>query len=466
MTNFQTRLLLALSTGILLCGAHGLWAPLAWIAPVPLLVGLANASWRESLWMGLLCGGCEAMILFGVTHAGWAVFATLVCAYALGRALFTLGVRCFGGHDRWCLGAASLWVLLEMGHAALPMSLPNLLGDTQHTGLALPLASLGGTWLIGFVLVWIAGLLSRVWLAKEQSQKALLGAVAICSVLLVIANAQTPTPGGSLRVGLVQGGIPTWLYLRSHDDKAWWDVPGEVYERLTRALPDTDLVVWPEAPLPYRWGPGGGGEFESLLDRLKEIHSPILTGVFRADTQSLVYNAALLFNEQGEQWVDKRRLVLEAELWLTPGEVIDSLEMEDGTRLGPIFCLESVLPEYARRVVVDAGADILVVLADGSRFGRTPVGRMHAQRSAIRSVEVGRALIHAGQQGYSTLYRPDGIEQEGWPLYTAQAGVIEVPKFTGLTLFSKFPHLMGQIAGLLVLLVGLWSIWARQNKPT
>ncbi len=93
MSSFSQRLLLALSTGVLLSIAHGWWGALAWLAPVPLLAGLRAASAREALWMGVLCGVSEAMILLGLAKAGPAVFMTLACAYALGRALFTLGVR-------------------------------------------------------------------------------------------------------------------------------------------------------------------------------------------------------------------------------------------------------------------------------------------------------------------------------------------------------------------------------------
>ena len=462
MNSFSQRLLLALSTGVLLSIAHGWWGTLAWLAPVPLLAGLRAASAREALWMGIVCGLSEAMILFGLAKAGLAVFVTLACAYALERAVFTLAVRWFGKHDDWALATASLWILLEAGHAALPMSLPNLIGDTQHDGFILPLARLGGTWLISFVMVWTAALMARAWGHRPAAFQRVAVPVLCSLMLLGLASVYTPARGKELKVGLVQGGIPSWLYQRSHADAQWRDVPAQIYQHLTESLPATDLVIWPEAPLPYRWGEGG--EFEGLLAELGDGHRPILTGAFRAEVSSIVYNAALLFDGEREQWVDKRRLALEAELWLTPGSGLESLLMPNGTHLGVVFCVESVMPRYARELVSRAGADLLVVLADGSRFGTTPVGRLHAQRSGVRAMEMGRTVIHAGQHGYSTIYRPDGTSEPSWPLFTAKAAVLSAPEYSGLTPFVRWPYLLVQVAGLLLLGVVGRSVWARAKS--
>ena len=456
------RLLLALSTGALLSIAHGWWGTLAWVAPVPLLVGLRGSTGREALWMGILCGLTEAMILFGLAKAGWAVFATLACAYALERALFTLGTRWLAADDGAGLGCASLWVLLEAGHAALPMSLPNLLGDTQHDGVFLPVARLGGTWLLAFLMVWTSALLARAAGRSLKELRYLVAPGLVMALLMGVAAYQSPIAGNALRVGLVQGGIPSWLYQRSHNEPQWRDVPAEIYKRLTESLGPTDLIVWPEAPLPYRWGQGG--EFEELLETLGPSRRPILTGAFRADVSSIVYNAALLLDNDSEQWIEKRRLALQAELWLTPGLRIESLSLQDGTRLGVVFCLESVLPRYGRQLVSEAGADILVVLADGSRFGRTPVGRLHAQRSALRAVEMGRTVIHAGQHGYTALYGPDGSATESWPLFEARAQTLSAPRFSGLTPFVRWPHWLIQVAGVLLMMVAVRRVRAKRKS--
>ncbi|MEC9464833.1 MAG: nitrilase-related carbon-nitrogen hydrolase [Myxococcota bacterium] len=440
MNSFFTRLLLASSPGALLCIAQGWWGWLAWLAPVPLLVGLRRgATGREALWMGIVCGLIEAMILLGLVKAGAAVFATLACAYALGRALFTMGVWWLGTRDIVGLGCASLWILLEAGHAALPMSLPNLLGDTQHEGVIVLLARLGGTWLVGWVMVWSASLIADAIGRPLVAWSYLLAPAAVVALLLGVATQQSPTEKPSLRVGLVQGGIPSWLYQRSHAEKAWRAVPAEIYQRLTQTLGPTDLVVWPEAPLPYRWGQND--EFEAVLEGLDGMYRPILTGAYRADVSSIVYNAALLLDSDGgQQWVEKRRLALQAELWLTPGSRLDSLSLPNGTQVGVVFCLESVLPSYAQTLVASAGAEVLVVLADGSRFGSTPVGKLHGQRSALRAVETGRAVVHAGQHGYTAVYLPDGGSSKPWPLFEARAGIFTVPVFGGLTPFSRWPR--------------------------
>jgi len=90
----------------------------------------------------------------------------------------------------------------------------------------------------------------------------------------------------------------------------------------------------------------------------------------------------------------------------------------------------------------------LVALVEGGRFGDTPVGRMHAQRSRVRAMETGRAVIHAGQQGDTFVAWPDGTASAALEPYHADTLVQEVPLYSGTTPFAA---------------LGLWALaplWA------
>lgn len=407
-----TRLLLGASSGLLLCLAHGYAPVLAPVAPVPLIAALHRGSQRQAFYVGLLCGLIEAFVLAGVMHAGLALFVAVCLEYALFRALFSLGVTT--SHTLWT--APAWWVLCEWLHSHVPYCLPNLLGDTQHGGPLLPLARIGGTYLVACVLLWMAvGLWAAVTATladpserprqKRAAMVALLGCGLFYGGVMVWSQATTPATSDSLRINVIQGGLPTWLYQQAEQNEAWRKVPEAVYTKLTREAPHVELTVWPETSV---WSIfGDDSSFEARLRALQiESGAALLAGLPRRDSGGTGFNSGVLIDGDTTLFGNKRRLVIQAESHFAPGTAPPLLRWERAT-LGLVFCLESVVPHYARDLAAD-GAQALVVMADGSRFGTTPVARMHAQRSVIRAVESGRSIIHAGQHGFSTLIAPTG----------------------------------------------------------
>ncbi|HET6344573.1 MAG TPA: hypothetical protein VFH51_06550, partial [Myxococcota bacterium] len=138
----RQSLLGALSTGLLLCLAHGYLPELALVAPVPLLWVLPRASRREAFYAGLVAGLGEGCVLAGTWHAHPLIALGLCLFCGLEVLLFALAWRVGGLHQGpWGPPAAgALWALAEWCGASTPFSLPAILGDTQHRGPFLALA--------------------------------------------------------------------------------------------------------------------------------------------------------------------------------------------------------------------------------------------------------------------------------------------------------------------------------------
>ena len=224
-------LFLGIMTGVLLCGAHGFWAGLSWLAPVPLLYGLVHFDLRSAFYAGLLCGFFESLILFGLSHAGPLVFGAVALLYALSRALFCVMFVSLREGDYLRLLAPALWVLFEWGQAQIPFTLPNLLGDTFDGGDLFGVIRLGGTYLLSGLVVWAGAIGVRFireggWhnLANQSLFYTWLCVLCVCQL---VGTAFTPRVQSKLPVTLIQGGIPTWIYERGQAQ-----ILGILYRRL------------------------------------------------------------------------------------------------------------------------------------------------------------------------------------------------------------------------------------------
>jgi len=455
---------LGILSGVLLCAAHGFFAVISWVAPIPLLYALVHCDLKTAFYTGLVCGFFESLILFGLSHAGIEVYITIALLYALSRACFALGFVALRGGDYLRLLAPALWVFLEWGQAQMPLTLPNLLGDTLHGGDLFGIVRLGGTYLLGGLVVWAAAIVVRFikeggW-ANAGNQSLFYVWLCTLCVCQLVGTAFSPREKAILDVSLVQGGIPTWLYMRGQHVPAWSSVSENIYTRLTREALPSDLTIWPETAVDATFI--SGGDFALRLDALARERGALLVGSRRSDEGETLYNSAILLTEGSVQVADKRRLALRAENHFALGQAPAIVNYKD-YKLGVVFCLESVMPFYATDLVDTYGADVLVVMADGSRFGNTLVGRMHAQRSTLRAVESGRSVVHVGQHGLTHVVTAQGVTSEMLPAF--EAGVLkhEVKIYEGVTPFHGVRHLVGYILGAMLLL-SLFLTFFRKNQ--
>lgn len=349
------------------------------------------------------------------------------------------------------------WLLSELVRSWQGLGGPwGLLGASQwQVAPALRLASVGGVWLVGLVVVAVncaVVLLVAVPGARAPAVAGLTG----CAVLtgLVWLWAPVPEVSGRLRVAVVQPGPVA-------DGPDSTERRFAAGERLTRTLAGkrVDLVVWGESSV--------GEDLAARPDLARrlaalaaEAGAPLLVNVdARQPGRPGIRKSAVLVDARGPTGdrYDKMRLVPFGEYvparalfgWATsvgraagedrvPGDAPVVMDLPGGVRVGPLVCFESAFPDMSRHLVRD-GAGLLVAQSSTSTFQDSWAPAQHASLAALRAAETGRPMVHATLTGISAVHGPSG-ERVGAALPTSAstAAVYEVPTARGTTLYVRF----------------------------
>ncbi|GEC07044.1 apolipoprotein N-acyltransferase [Streptomyces spinoverrucosus] len=440
--------------------APSLWW-FAYVALVPwILLARTAPTGRRALYDGW-CGGFGFVL--AVHH--WLLpnlhVFTFVLAALLGALWAPWGwlVRRFlaGAPSPGRIAAALLvlpsgWLAVELVRSWQGLGGPwGMLGASQwQVEPALRLASVGGVWLLSFLLVAVnvsVAVLVSVRAARMPALAALLATAAATSA----AWSWSPRPHvvGEVRVALVQPGV-------IHG-------PGPRFDReeqLTRQLTgqDVDLIVWGESSVGYDLG-----RRPDLAQRIaalsRETGAPILVNVdARRSDRPGIYKSSVLIGPDGPTGdrYDKMRLVPFGEYipfrsllgWVTSvGEAAAEdrrrgteqvvMDVGGGLRVGPMVCFESAFPDMSRSLTRD-GADVLVAQSATSTFQQSWAPAQHASLAALRAAETGRPMVHATLTGVSAVFGPEG-RRIGPPLGTdaSTAQVYEVPLADGVTPYVR-----------------------------
>ncbi|MEU7043405.1 apolipoprotein N-acyltransferase [Streptomyces varsoviensis] len=446
--------------------APSLWW-LAYIALVPwlLLIRSAGTGRRAALdgWLG------GAGFLLAVHH--WLLPSLHVFILVLAALLGVLWApwgrlvrRLLGGAPGTGTVAAALvlvpsgWLMVELVRSWQYLGGPwGLLGASQwQVAPALRLASVGGVWLVGFLLVAVNTALAAL-IAFARARTAALAGLLVCAAAggCAWAWAPLPTPAGTVRIAVVQPGVIDG----GTDGRRRFDRE----EALTRRLAGrgVELVVWGESSVGQDLGKRP--DLRARLAALsRTVGAELLVNVDarRAD-QPGIFKSSVLVGPDGPTGdrYDKMRLVPFGEYvparsvlgWATSvgraagedrrrGErpVVMRIGSADGLRAGPLVCFESAFPDMSRHLVRE-GARILVAQSSTSTFQHSWAPEQHASLAALRAAETGRPMVHATLTGISAVAGPRG-EPVGARLPTSRsaAAVYDVPLTRGTTLYVRF----------------------------
>ncbi|MEV4432641.1 apolipoprotein N-acyltransferase [Streptomyces sp. NPDC049585] len=464
------RALAALAAGALPALAFptpALWW-LAWAALVPWLLLLRSAaSARRAALEGWLGG---AGFLLAVHH--WLLPSLhvfiLVLAALLGLLWLPWGLavhRLLGGEPGPGRVAAALlvvpcgWLLVELVRSWEYLGGPwGLLGASQwQVAPALRLASVGGVWLVGLVLVAVNTALAALLCTPRGRAAAATGltgcAVLVCAVWLC---APVPALTGTARIAVVQPGIVDGSGSVQHRF--------DVQEDLTRRLAGQrlDLVVWGESSVGQDLGrrPDLSARLAALS---RTVGADLLVNVdARRSDKPGIFKSSVLVGPDGPTGdrYDKMRLVPFGEYvparsvlgWATSvgkaagedrmrGEKQVVMRLPDtrgsGLRLGPLVCFESAFPDMTRQLTRD-GAQVLVAQSATSTFQDSWAPAQHASLAALRAAETWRPVVHATLTGVSTVADPRGrIIGERLGTDRSAAAVYDVPLARGESPYAR-----------------------------
>ncbi|MGP3923497.1 apolipoprotein N-acyltransferase [Streptomyces sp. 8N616] len=452
----------------------------AYAALVPWLLLIRSApTWRRAAYDGWLGGAAFMVAVHHWLMPNLHVF-TLVVGLLLGVLWAPWGLlvrRLLGGAPgpRRVAGALVLvpsgWLAVELVRSWDLLGGPwGLLGASQwQVTPALRLASLGGVWLVSFLIV-VLNTAFAICVALPTARTAAVAGGLTVAVAGSAAWAWAPLPDrtGSVRIAVVQPGV-----IQGGVDGQERRFDRE--EALTRQLAGqaVDLVVWGESSVSSDLG-----RRPDLRDRLtalsREVGADLLVNVdARRSERPGIFKSSVLVGPDGPTGAryDKMRLVPFGEYipfrsvlgWATSvGEaaaedrrrgaapVVMDVPGGGGLRIGPLVCFETAFPDMSRRLVRD-GTEVLVAQSATSTFQQSWAPGQHASLAALRAAETWRPMVHATLTGVSAVHGPRG-EAVGDRLGTSSstATVYEVPLGGGTSPYVRFGEwaLYGSLAAL------------------
>ena len=466
---------LALLSGLLLFAAFPSlgWWPLGWMALAPLIVAAARSGPWSAALLGLAAGllsnalAMPWLITVMKTYGGLNLVVSLllylllvlylslyISAFAL-----TVSLLCRRGGPNAVFLAPVVWVGAELLRGILITGFPwNLLAYTQASvPAAIQSAALIGAYGLSLILAFSSALLARgaLWTGKASmfGRRNTVPAwawpvAALVLVLLVLGggwvrismlearvhgDGQMPP----LEAALIQCNVAQEMKMSSGERVRIADM---LY-RMTReacAGRRLDLVIWPEASIPFlrfRNEPAFKREIEALA---REIDTSILFGTVDSPAEldeayqpggrgrGAYTNAAMLVDRRGllawkydkihlvpfGEYVPAKRLLFFADKLVaevadfTAGEsyAITRLGAADG---GCLVCYEIIFPGLVRGFVRQ-GADVLVNITNDAWFGDSAAPRQHWSAAVLRAVENGRPVLRCANTGISGVIDPLG----------------------------------------------------------
>lgn len=436
------------------CPDFDLW-PLAWVAMAPALFAIERASTLRraitlSWWAGFVgnAGGFYWVIglleRFGdMPMAAAAALFVLLCSYqALRFLLFGLLFRTI--RNRTNLPASLLApAAMVTAELCLPFVFPYYLGFTQASQPAvIQIADLTGPLGVTALLLMINGALYD--LAAGGARRPAAAAVSACILLAALgyghlrirqfADLRAISP--KVKVGVVQPNVAAY----SDGGLAG----GTASERLADLQKQSarleadgaELIVWTETIYPSiisRQTPGDWHETHPLRIR-RGFTTPLIFGAMTGDGRADggAYNSALLLDRAGNfsSRYDKNNLLMFGEYvpWLDkfpslreylpraagrykPGSGVSEITFQtaDGRawRVGPMICLEDILPSHGRQIA-KLRPHLLINITDDSWFGHTSEPSQHLALSVFRSVELRTDMVRAVNPGISAFVDATG----------------------------------------------------------
>lgn len=474
---------------------------LAWVAFIPLFASLDSRRPASALARGFTAGFVffgvtlpwlyTAMSVFGHINAPLSVLlmGVLVAFLALYFALFAWGTARLAHGPLFPVAAAAIFVALEFIRGNALTGFPwAMLAHTQHRLPAMiQSASITGAPGISFLIIMVNAALFL--LLRHRLEKWAWGTAA-AAVAMVAANfawgtaqknAVEAMPAETLRAALVQGNV---------DQEKKWDtrerdaiLSRHLSMTLNAAAIKPDIIVWPEAAMPFFFGP----EVEltaATATQLRGANAPVLFGGMGYDPApggARYYNRAFLLNPDGElatydkihlvpfgEYVPLRRLLffvnkltdaVSGDLGAGSSEI--PLKVK-GLGAGVQICYEIIFPEGTRRFTAN-GARFIVNITNDAWYGRSAASAQHLMAIPFRAVENRVPVLRAANTGISCFVSATGVISGETPLFetVSAANDVRIPP-PGGTFYMRYGDIF---AWLCLASAPIMVFWPGRKRP-
>jgi apolipoprotein N-acyltransferase len=409
-------------------------------------------------WMGIPWVASVAIVAFAWSFITlWGVACVCLWAWGMrwmGRMNVAPGLRMLVGTALWC-GS-------EIVRQQTPLDWTSLsFTQSPHNLAILQLGQLSGSMTVTAAIVAVNGLLAEAWIQKRDRETGKRGtsyfitAVALFLTLHLAGffmYGQPLVESSAVKVGIIQGNVPTRIKLFSQGLRRALDGYSQGYQRLVDQ--NVDVVLTPEGSLPFLWEEPNRSQ-NPIYKAIVEKRVPAWIGTFMREgthyTQSLV---AISPNGETLSRFNKVKLVPLGEYIpfedtigkligrlspikssMLPGSMDQHFDTSFG-RAAVGICYESAFPELFRSQVA-AGAKFLITASNLDPYN-TVLMEQHQAHDVMRAVETDRWIVRATNTGYSGIVDPHGrIQWRSQPYqYELHAGVIH-PRETQ-TLYVKW----------------------------
>jgi len=445
---------------------------IAWVAWLPLWVGLKQEGWAKGFKLGFITG-----FVFTLTSLNWiannsgtsfwvasASMMGSVAYLSLWFGLFGFIIsrtgRNLGTKGLWL--APIFWVSIEYMYSyhAFTLAFPWLsMAMTQN--FALPIqqfAEYGGIYAVSFWVLMINTILFQLEFGKisvrfQQLIWGILGFIIVGSFIFgaVRIKVTGETNKESIRVGIIQTNLePHQKWIRSKKTKH----VEAILEQSRKAIADSAVIlIWPESAIPahLHYYP----QFDRKIRKLVEKNAvSVLTGALHHVEKGgdyYFYNSAFfyapgvpvpIYSKQGLVPFAERIPLVETfpvlknlnfgQANFEAGKealVVPMGSREKVTDLGTLICYESANPHIFRKFMLN-DAELMSIITNDAWLGNSPGPYQHLAAGRLRAIEHRVSIARAAQTGVSALILPSGriaasipLGEKGEIVYNAPIGL-------------------------------------------
>jgi apolipoprotein N-acyltransferase len=454
------RIVAALISGALLAQTYSLnpfW-PLAWVAPIPVLIAAIGASRLGAFAYGAIAGAVSMALMFAyfIEIGGLVPVVVITLLKALIWGGMASAVR---GGARHLPPFAAVFVF-----PALMAGIDTFIAATSPHGSAtalaysqmdftqaIQIASLGGAPAITFMVTLFAAAVAFL-LTKRAFVAALAPALIVAGGLgfgFVRLNDAPESLAGAREGVLIAGdqfeGVP--------DD--WRAVWNAYTPQIERAADDGRRII----VLPEKIAHLEPGDRAAAIEQFAEIarrRDVMIVAGADDEAEDGRFNRAFAFTPDGWESYDKRHMIpgLESAFAVGGGPLIFEHE---GVRYGVAICKDMDFPVLGREY---AGVDVMLAPA----WDFTDDAWLHSRMAMLRGVENGYAIVRSARNGVLTVSDAYGRVTAEAPSGPQTAYGVRVPAASpGATLYSRIGDAFGWAMLACAALLLAWTVWARRR---
>ena len=136
---------------------------------------------------------------------------------------------------------------------------------------------------------------------------------------------------------------------------------------------------------------------------------------------------------------------------------------QDGNKVGPVICWESIFGEYVSKYVKDADANLLFIITNDGWWKNTAGHRQHNSFAHLRAIETRRSIARSANTGISSLIDQRGVEigRLGWWERDFLKGTLNANSHK--TFYTKHGDFLARIAGFLSVLLLLFAFVKKKS---